>query len=206
MEKIKFERSDALREKIKAAQEAKEEATKRRENIVALNEKVAQELIEARAELEAAVQAVADNPSDKNRQAEADARAKVARLTLEAAGSEERMRSVAMSDLTKDSTLSHAAVQLAKEEAQAVIDENLPKLVDELRAAREAYLGALEKIKAMKRDGATFVRYVAHSVGAGAHIVEQVGYPYVAPLNLGGPQYSNYLGISSHEINKAING
>ncbi|MFS0559606.1 hypothetical protein AB1K91_02595 [Terribacillus sp. 179-K 1B1 HS] len=134
--------SKELQGKIEELKSLKESLAKSNETIKTHNEKVAEELVVAKEELKAAMEAMGDDPSEENRIKENEMRRKVASLELEVSGAVERKSAVTNSKNMKIMALHEEVLRDARKEILVNYESKKDETLETIAKAKQAYLEA----------------------------------------------------------------
>lgn len=198
--------SKKLNDKIAEYHALKESMEQGSRRIQEHNEKVAQQLSEAEAELKEAIEQFADDPTEENRQKENEARRKVAALKLENGGAQERSSVVFRSKSRKMDVLRREILQMAKAEARENYEANKPDALKKIEDAKEAYLLALKGLYDLTVVETQQAYYdISREIGAGNIAKEfEPGVSMHMPLLTWRDPGYNYYGISETEVTEAF--
>ncbi|MCY7811596.1 hypothetical protein MOD60_18365 [Bacillus spizizenii] len=134
--------SKKLTDKVTELKALQEKYTTQYEGMRTHNEKVSAELTSAEQDLAAAIEALAEEPSEENRSKEKDARRRVAELRLEVSGASERQTTVFRSKSAQISGLKSEILELARKEIVAHKTAKEDAALERIAAAKREYLEA----------------------------------------------------------------
>lgn len=181
---------------IAAYQEHIAERESRAEKVRTRNAELTQELAAAKAELQTAMDKVIEDPTAVNEKAETEARRKLAELTMQVAGGEERGQRAFQTGSSKGRELHVAAAKVGKEEAFRYYEENFDKVMKEIAAAKKAYLQALVGFYDLKSNAEDIWRQGSMNADRFGPIVEAVG----GEPHFRGVEFTNHLSAPNHGI------
>ena len=124
----------------------------REDTVRARNVELARELEAAEAELQTAMDATIEEPTQPNERKETEARRKVAELKLQVSGGEDRAARAYQLERAERERLSREARQVGKEEAEAFFYEGWERHLQAIADAKYAYLDSLRAIHHFRKQ------------------------------------------------------
>ncbi|MEK3710643.1 hypothetical protein NST16_11595 [Bacillus sp. FSL K6-1005] len=198
--------SKKLTDKVTELKALQEKYTTQYEGMRTHNEKVSAELTAAEQDLAAAIEALAEEPSEENRSKEKEARRKVTELRLEAGGASERRDAVFRSKTAQITDMQTEILKLAKKELIANKAEKEGDALERIAAAKQEYLEAAKAYHDLLMvDGQQKYYDLVREIGAGERTWKEhnpsfhVHHPIYTDRGYGNNKY----GIIELEVNRA---
>lgn len=195
--------SKQLEELIKIALEAKEKGEQRSGNLKKLEQELEGELKEALDQLKKAMETLADNVTDKTRQAELEARRKVETLRMEKEGSKHRKSLVFTEASTEGAKAKQSVKQAARQEALQKWGEVEPDLLNRIEAAKAEYLSALKAYHDTMQACNNIFTESCLAVGVDFES-QEIPHSVHLPLFTYRASGFNYYGMFDDEVNGAL--
>ncbi|GAA4881600.1 hypothetical protein GCM10023310_72070 [Paenibacillus vulneris] len=186
---------------IAAYQETVQTATEQSRRVNDRAAEIQAELERARAELDAAVDKAIEDPALANTRKESELRKKVAELTLDLSGSEQRQRRASMMGMDKQRDLAQQAIKIGREEARKYFDEHYAEALRKIADAKYAYLKAVVDYHDMRKQAFNIWRESAEQTNAN-FAGEKPSFPEESFSYRGGNRQE--YGIVQQEVDNAL--
>ncbi|MGX9948699.1 hypothetical protein PNF29_04860 [Bacillus subtilis] len=200
--------SKKLTDKVAELKALQEKYTTQYEGMRTHNEKVSAELTAAEQDLAAAIEALAEEPSEENRSKEKEARRKVTELRLEAGGASERQNAVFRSQTSKITDMQTEILQLARKEIVANKIAKEDGALERIAAAKQDYLEAAKAYHDLLMvDGQQKYYDLAREIDAGEKTAKEnePGFSIHHPIYTDRESGANKYGIIELEVFRAWN-
>ncbi|MCY7757265.1 hypothetical protein MOE06_04665 [Bacillus inaquosorum] len=200
--------SKKLTDKVAELKAQKEKYIAQTEGMRAHNEKVSAELIAAEQDLAAAIEALAEAPSEENRSKEKEARRRVAELRLEVSGASERRDAVFRSKTAQITDMQNEILQLARKEIVANKTAKEGAALERIAAAKQEYLEAAKAYHDLLMvDGQQKYYDLAREIDAGEKTAKEnePGFSIHHPIYTDRESGANKYGIIEQEVFRAWN-
>ncbi len=200
--------SKKLTDKVTELKALQEKYTTQYEGMRTHNEKVSAELTAAEQDLAAAIEALAEEPSEENRSKEKDARRRVAELRLEVSGASERQTTVFRSKSAQISGLKSEILELARKEIVAHKTAKEDAALERIAAAKREYLEAAKAYHDLLIiDGQKKFYELVDEIGANEVVAKEnePGFSIHHPIYTDRESGANKYGIIDAEVFRAWN-
>ncbi|MCY8375466.1 hypothetical protein P8868_18210 [Bacillus inaquosorum] len=200
--------SKKLTDKVTELKALQEKYTTQYEGMRTHNEKVSAELTSAEQDLAAAIEALAEEPSEENRSKEKDARRRVAELRLEVSGASERQTTVFRSKSAQISGLKSEILELARKEIVAHKTAKEDAALERIAAAKREYLEAAKAYHDLLIiDGQKKFYELVDEIGANEVVAKEnePGFSIHHPIYTDRESGANKYGIIEPEVFRAWN-
>lgn len=200
--------SKKLTDKVTELKAQKEKYIAQTEGMRAHNEKVSAELTVAEQDLAAAIEALAEEPSEENRTKEKEARRRVTELHLEAGGASERRDAVFRSKTAQITDMQNEILQLARKEIVANKTAKEDGALERIAAAKQEYLEAAKAYHDLLMvDGQQKYYDLAREIDAGEKTAKEnePGFSIHHPIYTDRESGANKYGITEPEVFRAWN-
>ncbi|MCY8797798.1 hypothetical protein P4U50_13410 [Bacillus inaquosorum] len=200
--------SKKLTDKVAELKALQEKYMTQTEGIRAHNEKVSAELTAAEQDLSAAIEALAEEPSEENRSKEKDARRRVAELRLEVSGASERQTTVFRSKSAQINDMQTEILELARKEIVANKIAKEDGALERIAAAKQEYLEAAKAYHDLLMvDGQQKYYDLAREIDAGEKTAKEnePGFSIHHPIYTDRESGANKYGIIELEVFRAWN-
>ncbi|MDQ7724608.1 hypothetical protein FPQ02_07895 [Bacillus halotolerans] len=198
--------SKKLTDKVAELKALQEKYTTQYEGMRTHNEKVSAELTAAEQDLAAAIEALAEEPSEENRSKEKEARRRVTGLRLEAGGASERQNAVFRSRTAQVNDMQTEILQLARKEIVANKTAKEENALERIAAAKREYLEAAKAYHdLMMVDGQEKFYDLAREIGVNGSTAKanEPGFHVYHPIYTDRGYGNNKYGIIELEVNRA---
>ncbi|MEC2268520.1 hypothetical protein [Bacillus subtilis] len=200
--------SKKLSDKVTELKALQEKYTTQYERMRAHNEKVSAELTAAEQDLAAAIEALAEEPSEENRSKEKEARRRVTELRLEAGGASERQNAIFHAGSAQISRLRAEILKLARKEIIANKTAKEDAALGRIAAAKREYLEAAKAYHDLLIiDGQKKFYELASEIGANEDVAKEnePGFSIHHPIYTDRESGANKYGIIEPEVFRAWN-
>ncbi|MEC0543645.1 hypothetical protein P8855_00160 [Bacillus inaquosorum] len=200
--------SKKLTDKVAVLKALQEKYNAQTEGMRAHNEKVSAELTAAEQDLAAAIEALAEDPSEENRSKEKEARRRVTELRLEAGGASERQSAVFRSKTAQITDMQNEILQLARKEIVANKTAKEGAALERIAAAKQEYLEAAKAYHDLLMvDGQEKFYDLAREIDAGEKTAKEnePGFSIHHPIYTDRESGANKYGIIEQEVFRAWN-
>ncbi len=200
--------SKKLTDKVDELKALQEKHNAQTEGMRAYNEKVSAELTTAEQDLAAAIEALAEDPSEENRLKEKEARRRVTELRLEAGGASERRSAVFHAGTAQISGLKSEILELARKEIVANKTAKEDAALERIAAAKREYLEAAKAYHDLLIvDGQQKYYDLAREIGVNGSTAKEnePGFSIHHPIYTDRESGPNKYGIIEPEVFRAWN-
>ncbi|AUJ76168.1 hypothetical protein CWD84_04695 [Bacillus siamensis] len=200
--------SKKLTDKVAELKAQKEKYIAQTEGMRVHNEKVSAELIAAEQDLAAAIEALAEDPSEENRSKEKEARRRAAELRLEVSGASERRSAIFRSKSAQINDMQTEILELARKEIVSNKTAKEDTALERIAAAKREYLEAVKAYHDLLIiDGQKKFYDLVDEIGANEVVAKEnePGFSIHQPIYTDRESGANKYGIIELEVFRAWN-